>query len=216
METLQYKFGYCKSIQFLPDISKLNTSKVNDISYLFESCESLKELLNISNWDTFCVNKMNGTFSSCKKLELIPDISNWITYNVQKMKGLFFECHSLLFLKIKSNKPFLSYKLNGISGIKLLLTSLAIFLPDLSKWNNNNVTIKMGIFNECNSLQGLPDISKWNVNNVTNMNRILRRCKSLGSFPDILKWNTNNFLKTANMFFCFSKNAITDSSKWNY
>ena len=33
-------------------------------------------------------------------------------------------------------------------------------LPDISKWNINNVNDISGIFNECKSLTILPDISK--------------------------------------------------------
>ena len=44
----------------------------------------------------------------------------------------------------------------------------------------------------CSSLSSLPDISKWNTNNVTNMNNMFYGCSSLTSLPDISKWNTNN------------------------
>jgi len=42
------------------------------------------------------------------------------------------------------------------------------------------------------SLTPLPDISKWNINNVTNMTDIFSYCKSLTSLPYISKWNINN------------------------
>ena len=185
VENLHHTFGYCKSLTFFPDISNWNTSKVNDISYLFEGCKSLTNLPDISKWDTFSVIKMNGTFQTCTKIELIPDISNWMTYNVREMKGLFFECFELL------------------------------FLPDISKWNTDNVENMSGMFYDCNKLNELPDISKWNVYNVKDMSGMFRGCKSLSSFPDILKWNLNPSVKTNDMFICFSKNAITDNSKWN-
>ena len=59
-------------------------------------------------------------------------------------------------------------------------------LPDISKWNTNNVTNMSCIFNGCSSLTKLPDISKWNTNNVTNMNNIFDGCVSLIKLPDIL------------------------------
>ena len=59
-------------------------------------------------------------------------------------------------------------------------------LPDISKWNTNNITNMCNIFNGCKSLRSLPDISKWNTNNVTNMNNIFSGCDSLTSFPDSL------------------------------
>ena len=46
----------------------------------------------------------------------------------------------------------------------------------------------------------LPDISKWNINNITNMSSIFRGCSSLSSLPDISKWNTNKVSNMENMF----------------
>jgi len=48
------------------------------------------------------------------------------------------------------------------------------------------------MFSECSSLSSLPDISKWNTNNVTNMSFMFYGCTSLSSLPDISKWITNN------------------------
>ena len=38
-----------------------------------------------------------------------------------------------------------------------------INLPDLSKWNFQNVISVRALFNCCSSLKSLPDISKWNL-----------------------------------------------------
>jgi len=38
----------------------------------------------------------------------------------------------------------------------------------------------------------LPDISKWNVNNILNLNSLFFNCSSLISLPDISKWNIFN------------------------
>ena len=44
------------------------------------------------------------------------------------------------------------------------------------------------LFNGCKSLLSLPDISKWNINNVTDMEYLFSVCESLSSLPDISKW----------------------------
>ena len=49
-------------------------------------------------------------------------------------------------------------------------------LPDISKWNTNNVTNMSGIFKGCSSLSSLPDISKWNTNNITDMRFMFSGC----------------------------------------
>ena len=50
------------------------------------------------------------------------------------------------------------------------------------------------MFYEYLSLSSLPDISKWNTNNVNNMSNLFYRCLSLSSLPDISKWNTNRIV----------------------
>ena len=45
-------FYGCSSLKELPDISKWNTSKVNNITGMFYKCGSLKELSDISKWNT--------------------------------------------------------------------------------------------------------------------------------------------------------------------
>ena len=43
------------------------------------------------------------------------------------------------------------------------------YLPDISKWNTNNVKEMRCMFSGCRSLSSLPNISKWNINNVIEM-----------------------------------------------
>jgi len=40
------------------------------------------------------------------------------------------------------------------------------------------------ILTSCSSLASLPDISKWNTNNLTNMNAMLQECSSLLIFQN--------------------------------
>ena len=42
----------------------------------------------------------------------------------------------------------------------------------------------------CKSLLSLPDISKWDTQNVTNMSYMFKDCYSLSSLSDISKWDT--------------------------
>ena len=44
------------------------------------------------------------------------------------------------------------------------------------------------MFYKCSSLLSLPDISKWNTNNVNQMTDMLSSCSRLSSLPDISKW----------------------------
>ena len=99
--------------------------------------------------------------------------------------------------KININNNMIEIKLRGIKSIiyaqEMFFNCLSLkSLPDISKWNTNNVTNMSGLFVKCSSLKSLPDISKWNTNNVINMSGLFCECSSLKSLPDISKWNTNN------------------------
>ena len=89
-------------------------------------------------------------------------------------------------------------------------------ISDISKWNTNNVKDMSGMFSFCSSLSSLPDISKWNTNKVTNMSYMFSNCLKLSTLPDISKWNTNNVINMSYMFFlCSSLSSLPDISKWN-
>ena len=90
------------------------------------------------------------------------------------------------------------------------------FLPDISKWNTDNIINFDFLFTDCISLKELPDISKWNTSNVKNMAFLFYRCSSLKELPDISKWDTRN-VKDINSIFlgCSSLKQLPDISKWN-
>ena len=43
------------------------------------------------------------------------------------------------------------------------------------------------MFKKCSELLSLPDISKWNTNNVTNYKDIFGQCLKLSKLPNIFK-----------------------------
>ena len=122
--------------------------------------------------------------------------------NVTNMCYMFDSCKSL------SSLPDISkWNTNNVTNTSL---------PDISKWNTNNVTNMSYMFSGCKLLSSLPDILKWNTNNVTNMSNIFMNCSSLSSLPDISKWNTNNVINMSYMFNnCSSLSSLSDISKWN-
>ena len=69
------------------------------------------------------------------------------------------------------------------------------------------------MFYDCSSLQSLPDISKWNTENVTNMSCMFDSCSSLQSLPDISKWKLNKELKKKYMFEGVNINIIPKKFK---
>jgi len=49
---------------------------------VFKDCKSLKYLPDISKWNTSNVIDIIGLFLQCKSLEKLPDISIWNNYNI--------------------------------------------------------------------------------------------------------------------------------------
>ena len=102
LTNLSDMFYGCKSLISLPDISILNTSKVEEMNGMFRGCSSLYEIDDISNWDTSNVKSMNGMFHSCKSLTSLPDISKWNIQNVKDMSWMFYNCKSIKNLSLIS------------------------------------------------------------------------------------------------------------------
>ena len=106
------------------------------------------------------------------------------------------------FNKVKNEKENCYDDLKKMSYMFYGCLSL-ISLPDISKYNTNNVNFMNNIFYECSSLISLQDISKWNTNNVKFMNNMFSGCSSLISLPDISKLKTNNVKNMSAMFSGF-------------
>ena len=124
---LKALFSECFALTELHGISKLDTSKVIDMSFMFNKCSSLTSLSDISEWNTNNVTTMKCIFQGCSSLTDLPDISKWNTSKVTDMSFIFNKCS-----KLSS-------------------------LPDISKWNTNNVTNMKQIFQLCSSLNELPE-----------------------------------------------------------
>ena len=69
--------------------------------------------------------------------------------------------------------------------------SSLISLPDISKWNTQNIINLNSIFEDCSLLPYIPNISKWKFNNKIKINNIFKGCNSLLIIPDISKWNVD-------------------------
>jgi len=76
-----YMFYECKSLISLSDLSKWDTSNVEDMSCMFYRCSSLKEL-NLSNFNTNNATDMYGMFNGCSnELKLKIKNNNYLLFN---------------------------------------------------------------------------------------------------------------------------------------
>ena len=59
---LKEMFANCESLLSLPDISKMKTNNIIDMSYMFSNCKSLSSLPDISKWNTNNVSSIRYIF----------------------------------------------------------------------------------------------------------------------------------------------------------
>ena len=71
---------------------------------MFNGCCSLTSLPDISKWDTSKVNNMSAMFNGCSGLKSLPDINEWDISNVDKKQWMFNGCNDLLIKNL--NKKF--------------------------------------------------------------------------------------------------------------
>ena len=84
-------FSNCMSM----DLSKVNTTKVINMSFMFENCSSLTSL-DISKWNTSRVTDMRNMFRDCTSLTTIYTGSRWSTENATSSNDMFKNCVALV------------------------------------------------------------------------------------------------------------------------
>ena len=207
-------FYNCKSLISLPDISNL--------SYMLKNCELLLNFLNDDDIENFTEkeskekeeNKILFDFVNTvdeSDHPMLKNLKEILPSEIPKIEEENSNSSSLSYLN--NNLIFLKENYSNFKGMFYNCKSL-ISLPDISKWNTNNVIDISEMFYNCSSLESLPDISKWNTNNVIDMSSLFFNCNLLKSLPDISKWNTNKVINISRMFFlCSSLMPLPDISK---
>ena len=99
LESLFALFLGCDNLTKL-DLSKLDTSKVTEMSKMFFECKELTTL-NLSSFDTTSVTLMYNMFDGCSNL-INLDLSNFNTEKVTDMHDMFKGCSSLKELNLSN------------------------------------------------------------------------------------------------------------------
>ena len=184
-------FTRCRKLAGVEGLSKLDTSKVTDMSDMFSSCRGLTSL-DVSNFNTSKVTDMSWMFIGCSGLTSL-DVSNFNTGKVTNMQGMFQVCRGLKSLDVSGfdtgNVTKMSNMFEGCSG----LTSL-----DLSNFDTAKVTSMSHMFEGCSGLTTL-DVSKFDTSKVTSMSWMFSRCSGLTSL-DLSNFDTSKVTGMGNMF----------------
>ena len=205
---------YNKSFMF----KNCNFLETISFSSIFEKIEkSQNEIDSADNEDT-----LNKKEIKSKNTKIGTDESSWfypeINDSILTSEISYANEESLDNSTILHYNNKLKYLKENYSIFKELFSGCESLksLPDISKWDTNNVINMSSMFYNCKSLLSLPDISKRDTNNVINMSSMFHNCKLLKSLPDISNWNMNNVMNISNMFSnCESLSFLPDISKWN-
>ncbi|MCM1233726.1 MAG: BspA family leucine-rich repeat surface protein, partial [Ruminococcus flavefaciens] len=156
---------------FSVDLSKLDTSKVTDMSYMFYCTRNRGALvsLDLSHFDTSNVTNMSNMFSGQERMESL-DISHFDTSNVTNMSNMFY-CAEF-------------------GGLKSL---------DVSSFNTSNVTNMSGMFGGQSELRSL-DLHNFDTSKVKNMSGMCWCCSSLWDL-DISSFDTSEVTDMSAMFY---------------
>ena len=106
------------------------------------------------------------------EINIIYDIKE--ENNIRIFGSSFVENNRNICKMIIDNKEYEIKEEYNIENYKNDNNKLKIILKGI-----NNATNMCGMFSGYSSLSSLPDISKWNTNNVTSMNSMLWGCSSL-------------------------------------
>lgn len=130
------------SLKFKPlyiDTSKLDTSKVTDMSGMFFNSTELKTL-DVSKWDTSKVTDMSTMFYNAYSLRSL-DVKSWDTSNVTTMASMFSGSRSLEILDLGSWNTGRVKNIYSMFGETMSLVEL-----NIGGWDTSEVTSNTSLF----------------------------------------------------------------------
>ena len=189
VENAYMMFGSCEVEEL--DLSGFNTSNMTNMGYMFSYTEKLKKL-DISNFDTSKVTNMQGMFMGCFLLEEL-DLSHFKTSKITSMRYMFYQCESLKKLNIRGfDTSNVTTMYMTFDGCKNLTTF------DFSYLNTSKVTNMKSLFHSCEKLVEV-NLTNIDTSKVTDMSGMFGYCRSLKTI-DATKLNTSNVTDMDGMF----------------
>ena len=199
-------FNGCSKLAGVQGLSKLDTSKVTDMSDMFGDCMGLTSL-DLSKFDTSKVTDMSRMFGGCDGLTTL-DVSEFDTSNVMNMSWMFIGCSGLTSLDLSNFDTGKVTDMHGMFQVCRGLKSL-----DVSSFNTGNVTKMSSMFVGCNRLTTL-DVSGFDTAKVTSMSCMFSSCSGLTSL-DLSKFDTASVTNMSYMFDYCSGLTLLDVSKFD-
>lgn len=153
------------------ELSRLDTSKVVDMSWMFYGCESLGSV-DLSGFDTSGAEDMCSMFGDCASLRTL-DLSVLDASAVVRMDGLLSGCGSLVGVDLSGFDTSSAATMDGMFQGCSSLSEV-----DLSSFDTRQVEDMSWMFEGCRMLSSL-DLSGFGTDNVRDMGSMFRGCENL-------------------------------------
>jgi surface protein len=179
---MSYLFWDCVDMQFNQPIGNWDVSNVTTMEYMFSpECGRAEKEFNqdISNWDVSNVTNMSGLFSNNPYFN--QDISNWNTSSVTNMRGMFYNANSF-------NQDIRNWDVSNVNNMGYMFYGNLAFNQDISSWNVSSVTDMSFMFYDNGELNA--PIGNWDVSNVTNMQSMFENNQEINQ--DLSSWAVDN------------------------
>ncbi len=160
LSTAWWFFGFEECVYM--DLSKLDTSRCNNMAAMFMNCSQLTEL-DVRGFDTAQVTDMWAMFCGCQRLSTL-DLSGFDTSAVTNMAFMFSRYGK---------------KINGVAEL------------DLTSFDTSSVINMYYMFENCRTLKEL-DLSSFDTSNVTNMIAMFNTCYNLETIYVSSLWTAEN------------------------
>lgn len=196
-------FSGCSSLENL-DLAGFAAAKAEDMSSMFVGCSSLKEI-DLSALDASRAEDMKYMFSGCKSLREI-DLSRLDTSKAIDMSGMFWGCESLSEANLAgldtSNVLDMGWMFAGCDSLEEL---------DLSALDTSSAAFMNRMFSHCGRLRRI-DLSGIDTSHVRDMGYMFERCPALEEV-DLSGFDTSSVRAADGMFLdCSSLKRLDVSS----
>ncbi|MBP5366712.1 MAG: BspA family leucine-rich repeat surface protein [Bacteroidales bacterium] len=164
-------FYYCKALTSL-DLSKFNTSKVEDMSMMFSGCFALQTLtIDNTKFVTTNVTGFRAMFQNCQKLESIPIVFNANASGT--LESMFSSCKEIETLDLSN------FDTENVTSMEAMFSNCTKLKSlDLSSFNTSKVTTMEEMFYNDPNLEWL-DLRGFDVSQVENVEYMFKDCKRL-------------------------------------
>ena len=191
VEDMAEMFSGCSSLAAI-DLTGFDTGRVEDMSYMFVGCGSLAEI-DLSGFDTSRVEDMKHMFSGCGSMKEI-DLSALDTSRVIDLSGMFWGCESLTKANLAgidtSSVRDMSWMFSACDSLEEV---------DLSGLDTSSAAFTNRMFSHCERLRRV-DLSGIDTSSVRDMSWMFESCPVLEEV-DLTGFDTSSVRAADGMFW---------------